>query len=204
MIFANFISHNSRSSIHVIPNQNGHVPSCKFVFLPSANEVCEGYVFTRVCHSVHGGGVSRPRPRGEVGWSGQGGVQAQAREVVSRPRPRPWVVVSRPRSGYWGCPGPGQGVCVSQHVLRQIPPSRRLLLLMVRILLECILVNTHSFANKYYSIFFCTMSVCYFPRDFISVWSQLYTGTSNQLIWDQNMSTIPSIHVGQTFSRLKC
>ena len=23
-------------------------------FLPPANEVCEGYVFTRVCHSVHG------------------------------------------------------------------------------------------------------------------------------------------------------
>ena len=26
-------------------------------FLPSANEVCEGYVFTPVCHSVHRGGV---------------------------------------------------------------------------------------------------------------------------------------------------
>ena len=25
-------------------------------FLPPANEVCEGYVFTRACHSVHGGG----------------------------------------------------------------------------------------------------------------------------------------------------
>ena len=25
------------------------------VFLPPANEVCEGYVFTRVCHSVHKG-----------------------------------------------------------------------------------------------------------------------------------------------------
>ena len=24
--------------------------------LPPANEVCEGYVFTPVCHSVHGGG----------------------------------------------------------------------------------------------------------------------------------------------------
>ena len=24
--------------------------------LPPANNVCEGYVFTRVCHSVHGGG----------------------------------------------------------------------------------------------------------------------------------------------------
>ena len=27
-----------------------------FIFLPRANEVCEGYVFTRVCRSVHKGG----------------------------------------------------------------------------------------------------------------------------------------------------
>ena len=26
--------------------------------LPPANKVCEGYVFTPVCHSVQGGGVS--------------------------------------------------------------------------------------------------------------------------------------------------
>ena len=25
------------------------------LLLPPANEVCEGYIFTRVCHSVHGG-----------------------------------------------------------------------------------------------------------------------------------------------------
>ena len=51
-------------------------------FLPPANEVCEGYVFTRVCHSVHGGGrvvsqhalqVSRPTPKGKVEGSGWGG-----------------------------------------------------------------------------------------------------------------------------------
>ena len=46
-------------------------------FLPSANEVCKGYVFTRVCHSVQGGGdVSWPIPRGEVERYGQGGLQA--------------------------------------------------------------------------------------------------------------------------------
>ena len=28
------------------------------LLLPPANEICEGYVFTRVCHSVHWGGVS--------------------------------------------------------------------------------------------------------------------------------------------------
>ena len=32
------------------------------LFLPPANEVCEGYAFTRVCHSVHGG--SAPLPAG--------------------------------------------------------------------------------------------------------------------------------------------
>ena len=47
------------------------------------------------------GGVSRPRPRGEVEGSGQGGVQAHT----------------------WGCPGPGQGG-VSQHALRQTPPQQ--------------------------------------------------------------------------------
>ena len=47
-----------------------------FPLLPSANEVYEGCVFTSVYYSVRG--MSRPRPRGEVGGSGLG---------VSRPRP---------------------------------------------------------------------------------------------------------------------
>ena len=34
------------------------------VLLPPANEVCEGYVFTGVCHSVHGGGGVRGCSRG--------------------------------------------------------------------------------------------------------------------------------------------
>ena len=70
----------------------------QLIFLPSANEVCEGYVFTRVCHSVHGGwGVPRPRPRGEVGGSGWG---------VSRPIPRGEVGGLAGE----GCPGPYPGV----------------------------------------------------------------------------------------------
>ena len=32
-------------------------------FLPPANEVCEGCVFTRVCHSVHGGGTWAGTPQ---------------------------------------------------------------------------------------------------------------------------------------------
>ena len=47
--------------------------NCHQYLLPSANEVCEGYVFTRVCHYVHGGGVSRPTPRGRLGGLAEGG-----------------------------------------------------------------------------------------------------------------------------------
>ena len=38
---------------------------CRLTFLPPANKVCEGYVFTPVCHSVHrgGGGLPNPPPR---------------------------------------------------------------------------------------------------------------------------------------------
>ena len=32
------------------------LPACYYTSLPPANEVCEGYVFTRVCHSVHKAG----------------------------------------------------------------------------------------------------------------------------------------------------
>ena len=63
-------------------------------WLPFANEVCEGYVFTPVSQSFCSWGVSRPRPGGGLGDL-LGSVQAQA----------------------WG-----RG-CVSQHALRQTPPS---------------------------------------------------------------------------------
>ena len=87
-------------------------------------------IFSEACvkNSVHRGGVSKPTPKGDVEGSGWG---------VSRPTPR-------------GSPGPHPGGVsrprpwgeVSQHALRQTPPSRRLLLWAVRILLECILVST--------------------------------------------------------------
>ena len=115
------------------------------VFLPPANEVCEGYVFTRVCLSTVGGGipaclaglqggvsqhalqVSRPTPKGELEGSGRrggspgphlGGVSMPTHGGVSRPTPRGGV--SRPTPG-WG---------VSQRA--------------VRILLECILVYLYQ------------------------------------------------------------
>ena len=94
-------------------------------------------------------GVSRPTPRGRLG--------------VARPTPRGKVGGSGrgdPGPHLGGCPGPhlggGWGLWpggsrptprggVSQHALRQThptpPPSIRLLLRAVRILIECILVN---------------------------------------------------------------
>ena len=87
--------------------------------------------------------VSRPRPGGCSG-PGPGGV------CLGVSRPRSMGVQAQAR----GCPGPGPGPggCVSQHALRQTPPtpppSRQLLLQRVRILLESILV-----LSVYY--FFC-------------------------------------------------
>ena len=69
-------------------------------FLPSANEVCEGYVFTPVCNSVHrrwclgacpgAGGLPRGSPGpGPLGWwPGLGGdVSQHARHLPSPPPP---------------------------------------------------------------------------------------------------------------------
>ena len=86
-------------------------------FLPPANEVYEGYVFTGVCLSTGGGGYPRPTPRGKVEGSGQGGLQAHTwgfsrptSRRVSMPTPRG---VSRPtprgyHSMHWGRHPPQQ------------------------------------------------------------------------------------------------
>ena len=82
-------------------------------------------------------GVSRPIPRGRLGGlAGKGGFQAQAWGVQAQAQ----GVFQAQDQG--GAPGPGVCVCVcmypSMHM--ETPPSRRLLLWTVRILLECILV----------------------------------------------------------------
>ena len=49
----------------------------KKLFLPPANEICEVYVFTPVCHSVHGGGgciQGALHPSGEGELCIQGGI----------------------------------------------------------------------------------------------------------------------------------
>ena len=75
-----------------------------------ANEVCEGYVFTRVCLSTGDGGL-QAHSQGEFQGSGWG--------------------VSRTTSGGAG----GIPACIEAD-----PPQQTLLLRTVRILLECILV----------------------------------------------------------------
>ena len=96
------------------------------ILLPPANEVCQGYVFTRECHSVHGRGVvskralqiSSPTPRGEVEGSGWGDLQAHTQGEVegscqggSRPTPRGKVEGSH----QGGSPVPHPGGVLQAH-----------------------------------------------------------------------------------------
>ena len=64
------------------------MPHCS---LPPANVVCEGYVFTRVCHSVHKGGGCYPsmhcRWYTSTPCSRSRGVISQHALQVSRPTP---------------------------------------------------------------------------------------------------------------------
>ena len=110
---------------------------------------CEGYVFTRVCDSVHRGGCypsmhcrwypSMPCSRSlggcllQVGGGAcsQGGLLPGGACSWGMPAPTGWGAACF--GG--GCLLPG-GVCVWRP-----PQSRRLLLQMVCILLECILVD---------------------------------------------------------------
>ena len=78
------------------------------VFLPPANEVCEGYVFTPVCHSVHRGECLGPGPGGRLGGlAGGGGGPGPHPGGVSRPRPGG---VQAQAQGW--CPGQGPGECI--------------------------------------------------------------------------------------------
>ena len=75
--------------------------------LPPANEVCEGYVFARVCQSFCSGGGEGGVPACSAGGipaylAGLGGVVSQHALQVSRPSPRREVE----GSGWGGSPGP--------------------------------------------------------------------------------------------------
>ena len=67
--------------------------------LPLANEVCEGYVFTSICHSLHRGGLQAHAQGGGCGvWLG--GLQAHI----------------------WGSPGPGG--CIPACTEADTPPQQ--------------------------------------------------------------------------------
>ena len=122
--------------------------------LPPANVVCEGYVLTSVCLSTGGGCVypsmhCRPTPRGKVEGSGLGGLQVhtwgglqahtwgglQAHTQVGLQA----HTQEDSRHTRGGSPGHTVGGGVSR------PTQWGLLLQVVRILLECILVNPDTF-----------------------------------------------------------
>ena len=86
-------------------------------FLPPADEVCEGYVFTGVCHSVHRGGrvwLLRRGPcvvapgEGGLAWLLQGGVCGCSQGERAWLLPGEACVVA-PRGGVRGCSG---GACM--------------------------------------------------------------------------------------------
>ena len=90
-------------------------------FLPSANVVCEGYVFTPVCQSFCSQG-------------GSASVHAGSRHP---PGPDPPGTDTPPGSRHL----PGTRPSLGAGTL----PGRRLLLRTVHILLECILLNKNAF-----------------------------------------------------------
>ena len=97
-------------------------------FLPPANKVCEGYVFTRVCYSVHGRGGALPACIA----SGIPALQQVSRGVsqhalqVSRPTPRGKVegdlagggLQAQNQGGSWG--GSGQGGSPGPHPMGKL------------------------------------------------------------------------------------
>ena len=116
----------------------------KLSLLPPVNVVCEGYVIQvsvylrgeGVVVSQHALQVSRPTSRGDIEGSGLG-RGSPGQHPGEKLRGLAWGGGLRPTPR--GSPGPHLGV--SRPTLRQTPPSRQLLLRVVRILLECILVK---------------------------------------------------------------
>ena len=65
---------------------------CISILLPPANEVFEDYVFTRVCHSVHGGGST---------WAGTPQDQVHCLGPGTPPPPGPGTPLSQTRYTPW-------------------------------------------------------------------------------------------------------
>ena len=99
-------------------------------YLPPVNGVCEGYVFTLVCHSVHGVG-------GGIPACIAGGIPACLAGFQAHTPGGSWGVWPGGLLSEGGTCSRGCGDA----------PSWRLLLRAVRILLECILVFSCSYLN---------------------------------------------------------
>ena len=91
---------------------------------------CEGYVFTCVCDSIHGGG----------GVLSQHALQVVSQYALQQGGICSWGVCSQGGLLWEGSAPGGGGAC--SRGCGDPPESRRLLLRTVRILLECILVST--------------------------------------------------------------
>ena len=111
---------------------------------PQADGYCCGrytsyWIFRSVCQEFcsRGGGVLQAHTQGGNWGSGQGGLQAHTQGGS---------LGEGLQAHTQGGPGPGgsrsrPGGCIPASTEADTPPSRRLLLWAVRILLECILVN---------------------------------------------------------------
>ena len=113
-----------------------------YLFLPPATKLRQGNIFRSVCQEFCWGGVVSQHALQQVS---KGGVVSQHAMQVSRPIPKGEVEGDLAGGGLQahtqGGSGPQLG-SLSQHALRQTPPTpQELLLRAVRILLECILVN---------------------------------------------------------------
>ena len=90
-------------------------------YLPPANEVCQGYVFTRVCNSVHRMGCLGPGPGWRLGGLARGGCPG--------PYPRGgggfggvWSGGMQAHTWGEGCPGPGG--CTPACTEADTPPQQ--------------------------------------------------------------------------------
>ena len=111
--------------IWLLPLQNC-MEQFNLIYIYRPQQSCEGYVFTRVCHSVHGGEVSASVHAGILPPPEDQAPPSRDQTPTQDQAPPPWE-----QAPPW-----------SRHPREQTPPPpRRLLLRTVCILLECILVG---------------------------------------------------------------
>ena len=99
------------------------IHACIMYLLPPTNEVCEGYVFTRVCHCVHGGGGWYPSmhcrwyPSMPCSRSRGAGILACLAGFLANTQGGSWGVYPGGSLGphLGGSPGSDPGGCLQAH-----------------------------------------------------------------------------------------